>query len=495
MRTIATHHLLFFFVPAWAFQASVSFPFIFTCYSLSLSIAMAMYQLFVSMLAVSNVFAGPILSPELEKGIAHFKARALPLDDPNNYDEICGHELDDSKPLVAADIWRQTGASVYLDIITQGDKHKDWVRTLDKNAWDKKQSDSWDCASMRGVCGHAADCKLFFDNERANNYWIFSAVAKAHSVFEYLDKQLSDNVLLNSLMLGDLIKDFGAENPKVNPHGAASGAFGAASGALGAVAANLGEGAAKSFAGPFGGAVGVISGAFGVGAATWSPEDAETGLETTLGQYYNHSKLALEQTMRNLFGEGNPEDLPQAGQTGESSVLKSPIGRFFNDGKFLIDSVDDVWGKYIDVGNSMLRKALGLRILSSQGYLIWINPLTGDKQCSDGYPASKWIDGACWRVIRVKEGRSPGSHTADYGWEGLPKNIWDTMTGKYEMDMHWIMKNSMECKRSRGNGEREVNTKDIPYTEIWAECLFNMDVVKAKEFDPIGGWFKNFGPL
>ena len=111
------------------------------------------------MLCASVAFASPFLSPELEDTFTDLKARQEGLDDRKNVGEICGHDIDDGNADVAKDIWRVTGADTTLDIIALG-SYDNWVRNMDQAVFDKQQSDSWDCATLDGTCGHAADCRM-----------------------------------------------------------------------------------------------------------------------------------------------------------------------------------------------------------------------------------------------------------------------------------------------------------------------------------------------
>jgi hypothetical protein len=114
------------------------------------------------MLCASVAFASPFLSPELEDTFASLSTRNEKLWDRNSYDEICRHKLNDSDPKVAQDIWHLTGADTTLDILALPGMYDNWVRKMDMAAFRKMQSDSWDCATLGGICGSAADCSIFY---------------------------------------------------------------------------------------------------------------------------------------------------------------------------------------------------------------------------------------------------------------------------------------------------------------------------------------------
>lgn len=129
---------------------------------------MAKTRIAFSMLCASVAFASPFLSAELEDTFASLNARKEKLDDRKTIDEICEHELNDSNPKVAQDIWRLTGADHTLDITAFGGSYNNWVRNMDHGVFRKHQSDSWDCASLNGTCEHAADCSTFLPQPSTN---------------------------------------------------------------------------------------------------------------------------------------------------------------------------------------------------------------------------------------------------------------------------------------------------------------------------------------
>ncbi|KAH6859135.1 hypothetical protein BKA58DRAFT_444302 [Alternaria rosae] len=442
---------------------------------------MAKLQLALSMLCASVVLASPFLSPELEDTFVSLKARQEKLDDRKNLEEICGHDPDDANPDVAEEIWRVTGADITLDIIALG-MYDNWVRNMDQAVFDKQQSDSWDCASLDGICGAAADCHEFFARDRPEYYWIMSSVSKAHTVLKTLHTELDSSVLLTALSLDQLKTDFGVTDPKINPYGVANGAFASASGVFGM--AGLRSPNLANLAGPYGGALAVISGGFGVAASTYQSSDPGATMEAMLADYFNQSRNALADMARNLFGEGDQNKLPEAGQSGDRNYFQSPVGRTFNEGKFVIASVDRVWKDYISVGNKLLQQALGTRLLSELGYLVFINVgIEKEEDCvGDEKKSNIWHNDLCMGIYHVPERNNIQLQRQDirYIMRPLDGSLVDTMTGKYGFNLQDVYSNAIECKRARQDGEREVNAQDLPYGGDWPQCMFNIDVIKGR---------------
>ncbi|KAI4612961.1 hypothetical protein J4E80_007016 [Alternaria sp. BMP 0032] len=432
------------------------------------------------MLCASVAFASPFLSPELEDTFANLKSRQEGLDDRKNVGEICGHDIDDGNADVAKDIWRVTGADTTLDIIALG-SYDNWVRNMDQAVFDKQHPDLQKLTVT----------DEFFTRDRPEYYWIMSSVSKAHTVLKTLHTELESSVLLNSLSLDQLKTDFGVENPKINPAGVANGAFASASGVFGMAGLRSADLAAR--AGPYGGALAVISGGFGIAASTYQPSDPGATMETMLADYFNQSRTAIADMARNLFGEGDQSKLPEAGQSGNRNYFQSPVGRTFNEGKFVIESVDAVWKDYISVGNKLLQQALGIRLLSELGYLVFINVETTEELCVTGKNSNLWTDGLCMGLYHTPEYEHEFGNPNSYKISPLDNTVVDTMTGKYEFNLMDVYSNAIECKRARQDGEREVDIQNIPYGGDWPQCMFNIDVVKGKFKG--GKWFDDFEAL
>jgi carboxylesterase type B len=179
-----------------------------------------------------------------------------------------------------------------------------------------------------------------FHGVNPSNYYIFSSVATVHRMFRFFYENLQNNVLLNSLFIDDLVKEFGTEPKNVNPWGVAAGSFGIASGL------------AAPLSGPISGGLGVISGAFGVTAAHFKPKTSDYDLKTMLGDYFNQSMIALEDTLADIMGEGDPSKIPMAAQT--NFQLQTSVGRFFGDGKFLLNSPNAEYRKVVEESNELL---------------------------------------------------------------------------------------------------------------------------------------------
>lgn len=190
----------------------------------------------------------------------------------------------------------------------------------------------------------------FFDQGyHGEFYWIFLAVTKINSIFTYLHTQLQDSVLLNALKIDEVIGDFGEEPKGIDGWGFAAAAFSVSAGITdlaGPEAAVVGQGLtmASTFAGS-------------MGAAAAAKADAEPkpdeAIRETLGNYFEASKLALEDTLRNALGEGNQEELPESGFAGPV-IHATQVTRFFGAGKFLVDSVDGAFRAATDHASVLL---------------------------------------------------------------------------------------------------------------------------------------------
>jgi hypothetical protein len=159
-------------------------------------------------------------------------------------------------------------------------------------------------------------------------YWVLYASHKIQEIMKGLHTQLQDSTLKNSLDIGTMIEDFGADpSNDVDPFSVIAACLTVAAG-FAAPAATI--------AGPITVAVGAFSLASNYG--TGDPPDLEASLDSQLGQVFDNARDQLQLTLSGIFGgsygEFNTNDLPM--QTG---VYREALARFYADGKFLIQDV------------------------------------------------------------------------------------------------------------------------------------------------------------
>ena len=70
----------------------------------------------------------------------------------------------------------------------------------------------------------------------------------------------------------------------------------------------------------------------------------------------------------------------------------------------------------------------------------------------------------------------------------------DKMEKDYGINLAVVYKESLKCKKERGDGGRDVDAKIIPYDGNIPTCFFNLDIVKGK-FNVQGGDYVDLEPL
>lgn len=265
-------------------------------------------------------------------------------DDPFNEAEICGHELEkESKD----DIWYKTGAGLLLDTVinskTKSGGYDNWVQKLDKYVWDKKQSDAWDCTSFPGKCGTPADCHEFHRlQQRGTEYWIFKAISGAHKFMNRWYTAFENQTIATNFELDTIISDFsGNVKDLTDIYAKMAGAFTIAGGTAGALP---GPGALV------GGGLTSIAGIFAL-AALDAPSDPKDNATEYLMQYFTQSRGALENLARNLFGTGDMNEIPHV---ETATNWQTPVARYFDGGKFLIENVDVATRYTLELAQSRL---------------------------------------------------------------------------------------------------------------------------------------------
>lgn len=299
--------------------------------------------------SVASVLGAPVNEVDFaDPSLGSLKARELDgkPDDTFKYEEICGHDLSKED---AKKVWKETGPSLYIDLFVNSSDpdrgYDDWVKKLDKSTWGKEQSDAWDCTSFPGQCGPAADCKEFFTlRERPLDYWIFKAIDGAHKVMARLHEALQDSAIRTSFELDTIISDFkGNAKDLTDVYGKMAAGF-----TIGAGAVSLIPGPGKYAAGAFTS----IAGVFSMAALDASP-DPKSSVDEYLSYYFTQSQAALEETARNLFG-GNGGDQKKLPNLSNPYHYMNEVTQFFDDGRFLIEDVDEATNKTIDTAKTNL---------------------------------------------------------------------------------------------------------------------------------------------
>jgi hypothetical protein len=128
-----------------------------------------------------------------------------------------------------------------------------------------------------------------------------------------------------------LISDFGADpSGDLNIFGIISSSWVLAGGLAGMAGAN----------GLVGGALTLMMGTFGMLGNFAEQPDPSTAMKEQLAESFSSLVGSIEKTLKAVFaGEGGSDKLP--GQTG---TYKTALGRYFSDGKFLLQHVDTMFG-------------------------------------------------------------------------------------------------------------------------------------------------------
>ncbi|ETS76335.1 hypothetical protein PFICI_11722 [Pestalotiopsis fici W106-1] len=445
-----------------------------------------------SLLLLSATTSSVLGAPVNEVDLAHSSLvprRTRDVDDLSKLDEICGHDINKES---LKDIWEMTRVGGFLDIIVNGTSigaYPNWVQNLDKATWDKQQSDAWDCTSFPGKCGPAADCKEFFlIRDRPQEYWIFKSIDGAHKVMNRLHEELQNDANVVQFDLDGIISDFqGGIKDLTDIYGKMAAAF-----TIGAGAVSVVPGPGKLASAAFN----VVAGVFSL-AALDKPPDSKPTAQEYLKNYFEQSQNALKDTARNLFGTGDQKKLPNLSNPHH---WLTEVAQFFDDGKFLIENVDEATDTTVKTARIHLRQAIGMSVLDSQGWKLFIDPgIKDEARCKKDGSSHIWRSESneCWGLLKWEKIPSGDPFSKDrIKVTQLPEKTVQKMTKDYEMDLKTVYDNAVACKLAHPDGSaRAIKVQELsPDGSNLPQCFFSIDVAKgtftANEYKPQDLWGK-----
>ena len=277
-----------------------------------------------------------------------------------------------------------------------------------------------------------------------------------NGVFTKLHEDLQDATIQTTLNIQQVIDDFDGD-PAVNPFAIAAGAFGIGAGLTGPIA-------------PLTAVAGVFAGAFGIAAQFYQPADATATFSVQLGDYFAKSQSAVEDTLTNAFGKGNASALPSQTEPG---LYTSEVARFMADGKFLIESVEDVYGDAAEESYKRLRQAMAIQVLKSKSIVILIDMSITQDVCTQA--TQIWLADNCWGLYYTPQNALFGE-SEDLGT--IPTSISDHFPD-YGIDYTELYQNAFDCMKAHPDGSGAVDPGDILYDGTLPLCFFNIPVLRG----------------
>ncbi|KAK6517419.1 hypothetical protein TWF281_004076 [Arthrobotrys megalospora] len=360
--------------------------------------------------------------------------------------------------------WTNSGAAFFLDNFVRDNGVRNWANNLDQRttAGGTIADSNLDCTDLRtGNCRSPNVLCTQFTPPQVS--FIRNAMFTCHSLLRAYQEELQDAIISEILMAGGLVSDFGP------PSEAGVSIFGILSGAFSVAAA---AGAANPL---IGGPLGAIAGIFGILGSIPDPTDTDNlrnDIDARLRQAFLASRDQVSLLAQTIFGGVDDTSMlarisPPAGN-GETT----DVGRFFSGGRFLIPAVvnlDMEVRAVAERGIGLIRQALVIRALKSQGYFVWIDTeATTFEACTP--TGSRFMNGKCYKIVRFRD-------TLQSRIDDIPaETVLKFDSPAYQINVEGFYNNAEACQNAFPNSDGQAQFEGLPTDGSLPQCFFNMRV-------------------
>lgn len=298
-------------------------------------------------------------------------------------------------------------------------------------------------------------------------FYINYAATKFHEVMTTMHEKLQDWAIETGFDADAIVDTFvDGDATAANPFAIISSAFGIASAATG----NAGFGIASSTFG--------LVGAFYSTAA----DDPSGDVRESISDFFSKTADSIQNLLNDAFGAGDDYDIDELPAQTEHYYNKSPIGRFFADGKWLIYDVSSVLDPLIEAGNALMSSAVVISLLDNQGYFVFIDTETSEDDCHG--ESLTWMDGYCWSLVEDVGTSCITGITIDCQTDVtyITGERWEILTnpnGRYKLDPEEFFHNAYDCKKNHPDDDGKVDVSNLPYDGSFPECFYKIDVIKG----------------
>ncbi|TGJ72393.1 hypothetical protein EYR41_004292 [Orbilia oligospora] len=368
--------------------------------------------------------------------------------------------------LTAADrtTWDNSGASVFLDNFVREQGVRNWANNLDQRttAGGTIADSNLDCTDLRtGNCRSPNVLCTQFTPPQVS--FIRNAMFTCHSLLRAYQEELQDAIINEILMAGGLVSDFG------QPAEQGYSIFGVLAGAFTIAAA---AGAANPL---IGGPLTAVAGIFGILGSFPDPTDADNlrnDIDARLAQAFTASRDQVSNLAQTIFGGVDDTSLLARISPPATNSETTDVGRFFSGGRFLIPAtvnLDMEVRTVADRGIRLVRQALVIRALKTQGYFVWIDTgATTFEACTP--TGSRFMNGKCYKIARF-------ASSLQSRIEDIPADtVLKFGNEQYNIVIEDFYNNAEACQNANPNSDGQAQFEGLPLDGTLPQCFFNMRV-------------------
>ncbi|KAF4984598.1 hypothetical protein FZEAL_275 [Fusarium zealandicum] len=385
-------------------------------------------------------------------------------------------------------LWEDTAAGASLDLFikSQWEHEHNWVKNLEDQVQGgtSGKSGAAGCAALGTECNpmNGLSCSDQFDKYgttplNKNSYWTFQAVRGMHGKFVELNRQLTQETLINGLKIPQMVKDFSGsqENPKNVRSWLAISAF--MGGALGGIVPGIGASIAAGF---------VLLGTIFNGLNVDQSEPDYASVQDALADVFRASTTKLEDTLRIATGGGTSLDEYNSLPAPKWDTYESKIAKFFNGGWFLIDDDEEVVRVTLgSISNNIQKKVANDVMITGKLNLVADKLGNANSREACGFaPGRQWLplkngEEYCFYIMR----NNPNPNR-DNEWVEATPDIYDKMASFGLGDRDTYYRALIDCALNNGNGGKP-DLSNLAWGKI-PRCHFNMPVLFIEHDDSAG---------
>ncbi|PCD19050.1 hypothetical protein FGRA07_05855 [Fusarium graminearum] len=398
-----------------------------------------------------------------------------------------GNGWDTRTPEGVDKLWEDSGAGGQLDmfILMQWEHENNWLKNVESQVMDgaSGKSGAAGCGVLGSQCKPLNDmsCEDQWDKYGQdtiigkNSYWIFQAAKGVHAKFNELKRQLTDETLISSLRIGQMVKDFdGSEDDAGNVLG-----WLAAASSMGNAVGGLVPGAGNGFAAGFG----ILGGIFSGLASQSEDEIDQSTISAALADVFESATKKIEDTLRIVMG-GGTEDEYNSLPAPKWDTFQSKITKFFNGGWFLLD--DDAAAVKVaisSISNNIKTKVANDVMKAAKLHLV-ADKRDGFGNREDcGYSTGRqWMslkDGEeyCFYIMR----NNPNNNRIK-DWVEAEEGIYEKMADYGLGDREKYYRAVLDCALSVAD---DIDVGNLAWGEI-PQCYFNLPAVFIEKDNNVG---------
>ncbi|KAJ4179015.1 hypothetical protein NW755_012753 [Fusarium falciforme] len=313
-----------------------------------------------------------------------------------------------------------------------------------------------------------------------NSYWIFQAVKGMHEKFRELNRQFTEETLINGLRIPQMVQDFdGSEDNPSQVRGwiAAAATIGNAVGGLVPGAHDQGSGISAGF--------GILAGIFSALSLTGDEVDQGT-ISSALANTFEAATTSLEDTLRIATGGGRSEEEYNSLPAPKWDTYETKIAKFFNGGWFLVDDDEEAVHVTIESITNNIQKKVANDVMKAAKYHLVADKRENVRTREDcGFaPGRQWLelkDGEEYCFYIMKNNPNPNRENE---WVEAAADIYDKMASYGLGDREPFYRAIIDCGL-HGGDNKEIDLSNLAWGQV-PTCYFNLPAVFIEKDNEVG---------